>query len=222
MEMFGEDTATMVMSDHGSKAMKGAFCVNEWLAREGYLALRNRPSSQTDLEKADVDWARTKAWGWGGYYARIFFNVKGREPEGVIDPGDFEKEKKKLVEKIMKIRDDQGRPMANRALEPGALYGTAVGDKPDLMVYFDGLDWRSAGTLGHLDIYLSENDTGPDDSVHSMDGIFLMSGPGPKPAKGEVQGADVTMIAPTIMRMMGFDPEREGMGERAIEEVLRR
>ena len=45
------------------------------------------------------------------------------------------------------------------------------------MVYFDDLNWRSAGTVGHDSLYLFENDTGPDDSVHSMMGIFIMYDP---------------------------------------------
>jgi predicted AlkP superfamily phosphohydrolase/phosphomutase len=49
----------------------------------------------SDLDKAEIDWSKTKAWGGGGYYARIFFNVKGREPQGVIKPKKLEDEKKK-------------------------------------------------------------------------------------------------------------------------------
>jgi predicted AlkP superfamily phosphohydrolase/phosphomutase len=211
LEIFGDDTATMVMSDHGSKAMKGAFCVNEWLAKEGYLSLTSRPSSQTDLEKADIDWGKTKAWGWGGYYARIFFNVKGREPQGVIDPADFQREKEELVRRISGIRDDKGAPMANTAFEPDRLYGKATGDKPDLMVYFGDLDWRSAGTLGHKSLYLSENDTGPDDSVHSMDGVFLMAKPGWKPKEHSLQGLGVGQIAATVLSMYGIEPVAEGV-----------
>jgi predicted AlkP superfamily phosphohydrolase/phosphomutase len=41
--------------------------------------------------------------------------------------------------------------------------------QPDLIFYFDNLFWRSAGTIGHNTMYLSENDIVPDDSVHWMD-----------------------------------------------------
>lgn len=220
MEIFGEGCATMIMSDHGSKAMKGAFCVNEWLVQEGYLALKKKPTSQVDLEKAEIDWGKTKAWGWGGYYARIFFNVKGREPQGVIDRNDLEKEKTRFTEKVMQIRDDKERTMSNQVFEPDKLYGTAIGDKPDLMVYFGGLDWRSAGTLGHGSLYLSENDTGPDDSVHSMDGVFMVSRQGWKPRKQTLEGLEVEMVAPTILRMLGLDPKSEGMDSKIILEVV--
>ncbi|MFQ6099205.1 MAG: alkaline phosphatase family protein, partial [Armatimonadota bacterium] len=81
-----EETAVVVVSDHGAKAMRGAINVNEWLAREGWLSLRSRPSEITPLKKADIDWKNTTAWAWGGYHSRVFLNVKGREVEGKIDP----------------------------------------------------------------------------------------------------------------------------------------
>jgi predicted AlkP superfamily phosphohydrolase/phosphomutase len=204
LDIFGRDCVTFVLSDHGSKAMKGAFCVNEWLEREGYLAFKTKPASVVDLDKAEVDWSRTKAWGWGGYYARIFFNVKGREKEGVVDPEELESEKRALAAKVMAITDDRGRRMSNQVFEPDRLYGTAVGDKPDLMVYFDGLDWRSAGTVGHGSLYLSENDTGPDDSVHSMDGVFMLYNPRRDLHGEEVKELRIEDIGPTLLKSYGL------------------
>jgi predicted AlkP superfamily phosphohydrolase/phosphomutase len=219
LEAFGDDCAVMVMSDHGSKAMHGAFCINEWLRKEGYLSLKSEPKEQTDFDKAEVDWGKTKAWGWGGYYARIFFNVKGREAEGVIDPKDLDAVKKDLVKRILEIRDDKGRRMENQVFEPDSLYGTAIGDKPDLMVYFDRLNWRSAGTLGHKSLYLSENDTGPDDSVHSMDGVFMMSVPGWTPKQRELEGLEVGVVAPTILKLLGVDPQKAGFKGKPVAGV---
>jgi predicted AlkP superfamily phosphohydrolase/phosphomutase len=173
----------------------------------------------TDIDKAEVDWSKTKAWGWGGYYARIFFNVKGREPNGVIERKDLETEKKKLTSKIMSIKDNNGRAMKNMVFEPDQLYGTAIGDKPDLMVYFDDLNWRSAGTVGHDSLYLFENDTGPDDSVHSMMGIFLMYNPKKKMNSRILEGAKVEDMAPTILKMYGI-PAEDGMDGKVIAEVF--
>ena len=62
---------------------------------------------------------------------------------------------------MMRIKDDKGRTMRNQVFDPDRIYGIARGDKPDLMVYFDDLNWRSAGTVGHDSLYLFENDTGP-------------------------------------------------------------
>src|SRR5205823_3921958 len=86
-----EETAVLVVSDHGAKRMDGGICVNEWLRREGYLVLREEPSEPTRLTPDLIDWSRTVAWGEGGYYCRLFLNVEGREPEGVVSPDDYER-----------------------------------------------------------------------------------------------------------------------------------
>src|SRR5690349_19957345 len=39
IEGLGDDTAVLVVSDHGAQSMFGGIQVNEWLMREGYLAL---------------------------------------------------------------------------------------------------------------------------------------------------------------------------------------
>jgi predicted AlkP superfamily phosphohydrolase/phosphomutase len=217
--ILGDDCSTIVMSDHGSKAMKGGFCVNQWLEREGYLALRSTPKAQTDLDKAEVDWRRTKAWGWGGYYARVFLNVKGREPTGVIDPSDIEREKKALRDRVLSIDDDKGARMKNEIFQPERLYKEATGDKPDLMVYFDDLDWRSAGTVGHESLYLSENDTGPDDSVHSMDGVFMLGSPSKDLGGKEVPGLELRNVGPSILNAFGLKYGDAALDRLASKEV---
>ena len=82
-----DDTAVLVVSDHGAKRMDGGICVNEWLRREGYLSLKEEPAGPTRFTPDLVDWERTVAWGEGGYYCRLFLNVAGREPEGTVARG---------------------------------------------------------------------------------------------------------------------------------------
>ena len=114
----------------------------------------------------------------------------------------------------MAIKDNNSKPMKNMVFEPDKLYGTAVGDKPDLMVYFDDLNWRSAGTVGHDSLYLFENDTGPDDSVHSMMGIFLMYNPKKNMNSRTLRGAKVEDMAPTILKMYGTTEVDDMDGQR--------
>ena len=206
-EMIGgldKETALLVISDHGAKRMKGAFCINEWLIDEGYLTLKEgRPAKVETIEKLAVDWPRTKAWGWGGYYARIFLNVEGREPGGIIKPEDYEREREALAEKIRAIRGPQGEAWLTKVIKPNEYFPEVRGDYPDLMVYFDDLFWRSAGTLGWNSRYLQENDTGPDDAVHAQEGIYILVDPA-SGAKGR-RDIDILDVAPTVLRGLGLE-----------------
>ena len=87
LEHADEDTVVFVVSDHGAKRLDGGIRINEWLRREGLLATLAEPDGVSSLRDVGVDWSKTTAWGEGGYYARVFLNVRGREPEGVIPAG---------------------------------------------------------------------------------------------------------------------------------------
>jgi len=211
LSMIPRDAIVLVVSDHGAKGMRGAFCVNEWLIKEGYLTLKERPQKIIDLDKAAVDWSKTKAWAWGGYYARVFFNVKGREAQGIIEPKDFEREREELTRRLKQIRDPAGRVMETKVYKPEELYKISIGDRPDLMVYFDDLYWRSAGTLGYNSLYLSENDTGPDDAVHAQHGVFILNDP-QLGKVGQIPDVNILDVAPTLLERLQIPipPSMEG------------
>jgi len=211
LDLAGRDTVVLVVSDHGAKRMKGAFCVNEWLIEEGLLSVKNKPSQPTSLEKVEVDWAKTKAWAWGGYYARVFLNVEGREPQGIIPAEDYEKERQELIDRLLKIKGPQGETWATRLIIPQEHFSVLNGEYPDLMVYFDDLYWRSAGTLGYSQPYLLENDTGPDDAVHAQEGIYILYDP--QTTRGRQKNANILDIAPTLLAILGLPIPREMRGQ---------
>ena len=195
------DTAVLLVSDHGAKAMRGAFAVNEWLAEAGWLALRRPPSPGARLEDCDVDWSRTRAWAWGGYYARVFLNLRGREAQGTVAEADYDAALDELGAALSAVADPAGRPLDNRVMRPARLYDECRGDAPDLMVYFDDLAWRAAGTLGWGTLHLAENDTGPDDAVHAHEACFALRAPGLAPGRRE--GLSIYDVAPTILDLFG-------------------
>jgi len=197
-----KDTTVLVVSDHGAKSMKGAFCINEWLIEQGDLVVKERPQSSISFDKVDVDWSRTKAWGWGGYYARIFLNVEERESQGIIKIEDYRKEREALIERLAAIKGPDGEEWNTKIIKPQKYFQELNGDYPDLMIYFDDLCWRSAGTLGHGTKYLLENDTGPDDAVHAQNGIYILYDPKNKTCLRK--DANILDIAPTILDEMGL------------------
>jgi predicted AlkP superfamily phosphohydrolase/phosphomutase len=197
-----ERTYVLVVSDHGSMSMSGCFCVNDWLEQKSYLCLKRPPPKPgTPLEELDIDWRRTTVWGSGGYYARLFFNVRGREPNGIVRLDDAARLRRQLARDFSQIRDPSGQLLSVRILDPREIYATVRGDAPDLLVYLGDLRWRSAGTMGHPSLFLQENDTGPDDAVHSFDGVFLLYDPR-HPGERTFHRLSIRDVAPTLLDLL--------------------
>ena len=201
--LLDDDTVVLVVSDHGAKAMMGGICFNEWLKREGYLVLEYQPDGVVPLEKCEIDWDRTIAWGSGGYYARLFLNVKGREPNGVVDPGDYERVRDELAERIAAITDPDGKPIGSVAYKPEEIYREVNNIAPDLIVYFGDLSWRSVGSLGLNSIYTFKNDIGPDDANHAQQGLYIYYDPKSQ-GRGHGPRYHLMDVAPTVLDVMGI------------------
>jgi len=198
------NTAVMVVSDHGARALEGGFAFNEWLIREGYLVLKEgartpapyrpdparrtsteetsaeriplEPSSTTriPLEPSMIDWPRTRTWGEGGYYGRLFLNIQGREPQGTVPAAEAESLLAELEEKLTALPDDRGQPMGNVVCRPSHIYkGKIKGIPPDLMIYFGNLAWRSIGSIvsdtNLNDQTVTSSRTGTADSAGAVD-----------------------------------------------------
>jgi predicted AlkP superfamily phosphohydrolase/phosphomutase len=206
LDQLDEDTLVMVVSDHGAKAMDGGICINEWLRREGYLVLWEEPRGENvvPFEKAEINWKKTKAWGAGGYYGRVFLNVQGREPQGIIPPADYEKERDELAARLAAIPAPDGTPIDTVSYRPEDVYRTVRRIPPDLITYFGNLRWRSVGSFGHGGVYTFENDIGPDDANHAPNGMFILHDPRRNYRGRRLDGLQLMDVAPTILDIMGL------------------
>jgi predicted AlkP superfamily phosphohydrolase/phosphomutase len=203
LELVPDDTIVLVVSDHGAQRLDGGFCVNEWLRREGLLTLKELPPKPTPFSNSLVDWSRTRVWSEGGYYARVFFNIEGREPNGVVPESQYEALITEMTERLQQLPDDTGKPMGTLVFRPNEIYRTVRGVPPDLIAHFGGLYWRSIGGVGYDSLHVQENDTGPDDCNHAQFGAFILSGPGMS-LQGEVDGAHLFDVAPTLLDLAGI------------------
>src|SRR5437667_179867 len=174
------------------------------------------PTKPTPIARVPIDWSRTRAWGDGGYYGRLFMNVRGREPAGTIDPGDYERVRSDLIAGIEAIADPAGRNIGSKAYRPEDIYRRVTGVAPDLIVYFGDLDWRSVGAVGTGGIHTFENDTGPDEANHDWYGIFVLSTAGaPAPLRGALPDVSIYDVAPTLLHLLG-QPVPEGLAGRPL------
>jgi predicted AlkP superfamily phosphohydrolase/phosphomutase len=201
----GPSTAVLIASDHGATAMRGGVCVNEILREAGLLTLRAEPPGPTPFTADLVDWSRTKVWGEGGYYARIFFNIADREPHGIVDRAE-------VPELTRQVRDllgtaDLGEPgvLRNQVYTPGELYRRVRGIPPDLLAFFGDEQWRAIGSVGFGQNWVKTNDTGVDEANHSRDGMFALRVPGMDAAG--TRTASIFDVTPTLLDLLGLEPD---------------
>jgi predicted AlkP superfamily phosphohydrolase/phosphomutase len=221
MEMLDEETILLVVSDHGAQRLDGGIAVNEWLIREGLLVLDEYPKEITPFNKLKVNWAKTKAWSEGGYYARVFFNMQGREPQGIIPADQYSAFQNEMKAKFEAMKDDKGRPLNSLVFKPNELYKNVRNVAPDLIVHFGGLFWRSIGTVGYPDIHVQENDTGPDACNHAQYGMFLLAAAN-NPLSGEYHGARLLDIAPTLLDLGGYEIPESMQGRSLVAGMEKR
>lgn len=97
-------SSLIIMSDHGFKQFCRGVDLNSWLYINRYLYLKEGKSESEEWFK-DVDWSRTKAYGLG--LGGIYLNLKGREAEGIVSPGEeAQRLKAELKEKLSGLKDD--------------------------------------------------------------------------------------------------------------------
>ena len=139
-------TVLMVISDHGFKTFRYGLDLNRWLEENGYLKLEENGRGKKYL--AGVDWSQTRAFAIG--LAGIYLNVKGRESQGIVEPGEeAARLRKELGEKLEGLVDPGTQQVAiNHVYESLAVYrGPYKGEAPDLIVgYNEGyrVSWEAA------------------------------------------------------------------------------
>jgi predicted AlkP superfamily phosphohydrolase/phosphomutase len=204
-------TLVIVMSDHGFHSFRTAVNLNTWLVQEGYLALTGARTDEKTLDNLflgsgqfweNVDWSRSRAYAMG--LGQIFFNVRGREGQGIVDPGaEYKKLADELSSRLMTLTDpDTGTRIVSNVYERDDIYtGEFVKDAPDLQVgMVDGyrVSWQT--TLGGSPagiLYANKKKWSGDHcgfDYQSIPGVIIAN------RKLTAQGAGVIDLAPTILK----------------------
>lgn len=180
---------------------------------------QNMPKSYPTLEES-VDWSRTKAYSFG-YIGQIYVNLRGREPEGIVEPGE---ERQRLVSEIRQrlyaLRDpNTGEKVVDAAYASEELYtGPCLDQAPDINVLMRDLSY-----ITHIGRELASKHTfGPvstyESATHRLEGMVILNGEGCR--RGDVlREASIMDLAPTILHLMGL-PVPEDMDGHVLTSVL--
>lgn len=112
------NTLFMVCSDHGFLPFYRAVNLNRWLRDNGYLVLKHDTGAPTmeQLFNTDsgyyepYDWGKTRAYALG--LSKIYINLKGREPQGIVDESEAEALKAEIIAKLSALKDDEAHGFA--------------------------------------------------------------------------------------------------------------
>lgn len=185
-----------------------------WMAAAKRAAFALWPGLKGKLHSsmayAGVDWSHTRAYAVGTM-GNIYLNVRGREPQGIVEMGaEYEALREELIAGLKALRDvETGAPVFLDVYRREDIYhGPYLEEAPDIVGLLDptyhvaAVDWRPAGggvieSLGDKLLFVGDL-TGQ----HDLDGILIAHGPHVR-AGAPLAGAHIIDIAPTILAAMG-------------------
>jgi predicted AlkP superfamily phosphohydrolase/phosphomutase len=123
--------ALYVVSDHGFASFRKSVHYNTWLVLNGYLVLKQGVEvKERNLEMLfgsgqfweNVDWTKSRAYAMG--LGEVYINLKGREAQGVVQPGaEYDALKKELKERLLAMTDpENGEHPVRRVLAREEIY----------------------------------------------------------------------------------------------------
>ena len=144
-DRYGSQATIIVMSDHGFANFGRQFNLNSWLRQHPNRYLG--PPECTSIMK-DVDWSQTAAYGLG--LNGLYLNMKGREPHGIIEPGEpRDVLLEQLASDLVAIEDENGQKVIRGVYRSDRIYsGSATALAPDLIIgYARGYraSWATVG-----------------------------------------------------------------------------
>lgn len=167
----------------------------------------------------DVDWSRTMAYSIG-HVGQIYINLKGREPEGIVESGgQYEAALQRVIEALDELRHPEtGEPMVDQVIAGReVVHGPYASRSADLHLVLDG--YRAiAFPLFAADRHVVTRQIRGDSGCHRRHGILIAWGAGVR-ADQAVRGAHIMDLAPTILHLMGL-PVPEDMDGQVLTSAL--
>jgi predicted AlkP superfamily phosphohydrolase/phosphomutase len=213
MEAAGVDTLVALVSDHGGDTMLpglgGHRDLNGILREGGWLVGR---------EGGGIDWSKSRAFGVQHY---VYLNVKGRDPQGIVEPGDeYLSLRDEIIEALLTATDESGRHLYRVVLpmeDAGrlAVGGDRVGD-----IFLIPAKPHPLATVSREKFWEThtEEQTGTWDwpllnaGSHSDDSYFVLSGPGVKRGFRRQRPTLITSVAPTLAAAWGIPAPADADG----------
>jgi predicted AlkP superfamily phosphohydrolase/phosphomutase len=161
---------------------------------------------QTYLAGSDIDWNKTYAFS-RGKEGDIFINLKGRDPNGIVEQERYDKVREEIIKKLSTLTNpSDGMPVVGKIYKREELYaGPYVEFAPDLLIEFEDNAYMPSENDKNKDsIFVErwrENMNWPTSGSHRVDGILLTKGPDISRNK-EINNARIIDMTPTWLKLL--------------------
>jgi predicted AlkP superfamily phosphohydrolase/phosphomutase len=187
------------------------------------------------LSFEDIDWPRTKAYSRGAF-GQIYLNLKGREPQGIVEPGEQAAEfiADIIAELHRLVHPDTGEALITQIhRREDVMEGPYLERAADILFCIQNYAYQSSIKFGLESPGIIGPSEYEDSGSHRPEGILVMAGPSIQPG-GQIQKASVADITPTLLALADLPipasldgrPLREAFTEeqnravRLVEEVV--
>jgi predicted AlkP superfamily phosphohydrolase/phosphomutase len=230
----GSETTTVLVSDHGFRAVTHRVNPNLLLAEFGFQEKSRSAGAKTAVVSSPLaravagsrwgrlikqrirapsvlDWSKTIAYQSGTGFG-VSLNLQGREPRGMVPEADYDRVREEVRDALLSFRSDETEwgPIDNIWRREELYSGPYLDLAPDLIIEWNDLwDYRNTGDLTMRVDWPSGD--------HRREGILAAAGPGmPKTALGV---RDIADVAATAQAFCGLTTA--GLDGNSIEEVAR-
>lgn len=217
MNLVDDKTVVIIASDHGFNQKQYRLDLNRWLEESGIMVPASDSSAVSyDPGSYGIDYSRTRAYHrmWG-----IYFNLAGRDPMGLVNPGE---EEDQLILDLQKAAETLNQEAGFEVLSLKSKWeifsGHALSSAPDIIpIVSDRCEtvyWESA----RQPEVLQDVDGGI--LGHSIFGIVAMNGP--VIARGKrLKDCNIEDITPTILHLCGQPVARDFDGSVILPAFVR-
>ena len=180
----------------------------------------NAPDMSESMLMTLVDWSRTKAYSsFGGGEDIVIINLKGRQPEGCVEPGqEYETLREEIIGKVKQYKDPDGTALIADAWKREDLWsGPSVELAPDIQFLTSDTGVNAGGNP--LSPVTSEPALDGLPAMHRLEGVYLMEGPGVVRKGREAAKGQIADIAVTMLHLLGL-PAEDYMDGRLLADGL--
>ncbi len=191
LELADDDTVVAIVSDHGGTPNQyQPVDINRVLEQAGFLVY----ATDRQTGQRVVDLSKTTALGIG--LVHVFINLKGREPEGIVEPAAYPEIQQKIIDALHGYTDPAtGRhPFVLALTRADAEMLNLVGDLVGDVIYalhpgFDGAHGKQLPSVSF--------------GIGGQHSTFILAGAGVRKGVSLQRQVRVVDVAPTLAYLLG-------------------